>query len=68
MGRKPTKTIRVDLYTHKDLDWLSKRMSELTGRYLSRVDIVRMGVTLVAREYDRRRHGKPDGDQEDPKP
>lgn len=58
MPRKPTKTVRVDEQTHKELRWLATWFTKDTGRYHSLTDIVRVGLTLSVIELERREHAR----------
>lgn len=56
MPRKPTKTIRIDLQTHFDLQELARRYGNHYGRHHSLADMIRIGVTLSMSDYLRREH------------
>ena len=58
MPRKPSRTIRVDEQTHIDLQLLSARYSDATGRYHSLADMVRIGLTLSTIDLERKEHAR----------
>lgn len=58
MPRKPSRTVRVDEQTHRDLQYLSARYSLTTDRYHSLADMVRIGLTLSTIELERREHAR----------
>ena len=47
-------TVRIDLVTHRQLRELSGRYGRLMSMHVSRADLVRMGVSLLALELERR--------------
>jgi hypothetical protein len=57
MPRKPTKTVRIDMTSHDDLKRLSRQYSGEWKRHISVADIVRMGITSLMRDYERRKYG-----------
>jgi Arc/MetJ-type ribon-helix-helix transcriptional regulator len=66
MGRRPTKTVRVDMQTHDDLKALASKYRQASGRYHSLADMIRIGLTLSATEHERKedargRHRAPPG-------
>lgn len=54
MPKKPTRTIRVDLRTHEDLALLARRYAGILRQHVSIADAVRMGVSLLAMNAERR--------------
>lgn len=58
MPRGPSKTLRVDEQTHRDLRLLCAKYSDSTGRYHSLADMVRIGLTLSTIDLERREHAR----------
>lgn len=54
MPRKQTRTVRVDLRTHEDLTLLAERYAGILKQHVSIADAVRMGVSLLALNAERR--------------
>lgn len=57
MPRKPTKTVRIDLTSHEELKRVCRLYSAEWKRHISVADVVRMGISALARDWERRKHG-----------
>jgi hypothetical protein len=57
MPRKPTKTLRIDMDSYEDMRRISRMYSEEWMRHVSLADVVRMGITSLMRDWERRTHG-----------
>lgn len=58
-NRKPTKTVRVDLDSHEDLKRLATMYAAEWSRHVSVADVVRMGITVLFKDYEIRKYGGP---------
>jgi Arc/MetJ-type ribon-helix-helix transcriptional regulator len=56
--RNPSRTVRVDLQTHQQLQDLAERYSVQWGLHVSIADVVRMGLTLILADIERREDGE----------
>lgn len=52
--RKPSTTIRVDVQSREELRRLAREYSRMWGRHVSLADLVRMGITLLAKAAERK--------------
>ena len=57
---RPTRTVRVDEPTHRQLHELAERYRREWGRHVSLADLVRMGLTLLLADIDRREAQPPE--------
>lgn len=53
MKRTTTKTIRIDMESHRVLSDLAKQFSKCKGQKYSIADVVRVGITLAARHVSK---------------
>ena len=57
MPRKPTKTIRIDMDSYEYMKTVCRLYGREWNRHVSMADAVRMGITALMRDYERRKHG-----------
>lgn len=57
MPRKPTKTVRIDMESFEAMTRVSRMYSAEWRRHVSLADVVRMGITALMRDWERRVHG-----------
>lgn len=57
MPRKPTKTVRIDMESFEAMRMVSRMYSAEWRRHVSLADVVRMGITALMRDWERRVHG-----------
>ena len=55
--RKPTNTVRIDIDSHAELRRLAQLYASEWKRHVSIADVVRMGITVLHKDYELRRYG-----------
>jgi hypothetical protein len=61
--RADSRTIRVDAQTHDQMREIARRYASEWGRHVSLADLVRMGITLLLSDIDRRDRETPPCDR-----